>query len=81
MKAPDIAGKGIANPIGAILSLAMLLRHSLGLETEAHAVEAAVERALLNGHRTADLAQAGKTTLNTAEMTALIVSALGGQKR
>lgn len=74
--APDIAGKGIANPIGAILSLAMMLRHSLGLEREATAVEAAVEHALLGGHRTADLAQAGETALNTAQMTDLIVQGL-----
>ena len=74
--APDIAGKGIANPIGTILSLAMMLRHSLGLEREATAVEAAVERALLAGHRTADLAQAGETALSTAEMTAVIVQGL-----
>lgn len=79
--APDIAGKGIANPIGATLSLAMLLRHSLGLEREATAVEAAVERALLCGHRTADLAQAGETRLNTAQMTDLVVEALDGQAR
>lgn len=79
--APDIAGQGIANPIGAILSLAMLLRHSLGLEKEATAVEAAVERALLAGHRTADLAHEDETTLNTAEMTDLVVKALGSQTR
>jgi 3-isopropylmalate dehydrogenase len=53
--APDIAGKGIANPIGTILSAALLLRHSLGLENEAAAVERAVERALADGLRTADL--------------------------
>ena len=53
--APDIAGKGIANPIGAILSAAMLLRHSLGLEREGGAVEAAVDAVLANGARTADL--------------------------
>lgn len=79
--APDIAGKGIANPIGAILSLAMLLRHSLGLDREAAAVEAAVERALLGGHRTADLAREGERALRTEEMTGLIVQALGGQGR
>lgn len=77
--APDIAGKGIANPLGAILSLAMLLHHSLGLEKEAAAVEAAVERALLSGHRTADLAQNGQKTLTTTEMTTLVVQALEGQ--
>ncbi len=53
--APDIAGKGIANPIGMIMSAAMLLRHSLGLETEALAVEAAVNEAITNGERTPDL--------------------------
>ena len=53
--APDIAGKGIANPLGAILSAALLLRHSLGLEAEARVVEGAVARAIADGARTADL--------------------------
>ena len=53
--APDIAGQGIANPIGMIMSAAMLLRHSLGLETEAQAVEDAVNIAITNGDRTPDL--------------------------
>jgi 3-isopropylmalate dehydrogenase len=53
--APDIAGKGIANPIGTILSAAMLLRHSLGLETEAARIEAAVDRTITDGCRTGDL--------------------------
>ncbi len=53
--APDIAGKGIANPVGTILSTAMLLRHSLGLNTEALAVERAVDQAISDGARTADL--------------------------
>jgi 3-isopropylmalate dehydrogenase len=53
--APDIAGKGIANPLGTILSAALLLRHSLGLEQEAAAVEAAVDKALAAGVRTRDL--------------------------
>ena len=53
--APDIAGKGIANPIGTILSTAMLLRHSLGLESEARAVEEAVQETINGGHRTPDL--------------------------
>jgi 3-isopropylmalate dehydrogenase len=55
--APDIAGKGIANPVGTILSGAMLLRHSLGLEHEAQAIESAVESVLADGLRTADLVQ------------------------
>jgi 3-isopropylmalate dehydrogenase len=56
--APDIAGRGIANPIGTILSVALLLRHSLGLETEAAAIESAVYRAVEGGLRTADIASA-----------------------
>ena len=58
--APDIAGKGIANPIGTILSTAMLLRHSLKLEAEATAIEKAVEETITNGARTADIG--GKLT-------------------
>jgi len=57
--APDIAGRGIANPYGTILSAAMLLRHSLGLEVEARAVERAVADALSDGVRTADIAAPG----------------------
>jgi 3-isopropylmalate dehydrogenase len=57
--APDIAGKGIANPYGTILSAAMLLRHSLELQTEAAAVERAVDLAITQGIRTADIAVAG----------------------
>ena len=62
--APDIAGRGIANPIAAIRRRAMLLRHSLGLEREARAVEAAVAIAIAKGARSADLG--GK--LSTREM-------------
>lgn len=58
--APDIAGQGIANPVGTILSAAMLLRHSLGLETEAAALESAVDAAITAGARTGDLG--GKLT-------------------
>ena len=57
--APDIAGRGIANPYGAILSAALLLRYSLQLETEARAVEAAVSGAFVSGALPADLASAG----------------------
>ena len=57
--APDIAGQGIANPLAAILSSAMLLRHSLGLETEAAAIEAAVDAVLDEGVRTGDIAHTG----------------------
>ena len=74
--APDIAGKGIANPIGAIASAAMLLRHALGLEKEAAAIDAAVEQTLRAGLRTADLAHGGATA-TTSEMAAAVVAALG----
>ena len=64
--APDIAGKGIANPIGTILSAAMLLRHSLGLEAEARSVERAVAECLQGGLRTADIA-AGGNSVSTSQ--------------
>jgi 3-isopropylmalate dehydrogenase len=66
--APDIAGKGIANPLGSILSAAMLLRHSLGLELEAAAVERAVASVLSAGLRTADLARRGEPVTSTTAM-------------
>jgi len=71
--APDIAGKGIANPIGTIASAAMLLRYALKLEKEADAVEKAIEAALTAGLRTADLA-AGAASVSTTEMTERIVA-------
>ena len=74
--APDIAGRGIANPIGTILSAALLLRHSLGLEREALAIETAVGRVLDAGSRTADIAAPGAKTVGTGEMGAAIVAAL-----
>jgi 3-isopropylmalate dehydrogenase len=74
--APDIAGKGIANPLGAILSVAMLLRHSFQLEGEAAAVESAVTRTLDAGHRTRDLATAGQPTLSTQEMGSKVAEAI-----
>jgi 3-isopropylmalate dehydrogenase len=66
--APDIAGQGIANPLGAILSVAMLLRHSFHLEREAACIESAVEAVLAAGHRTRDLARGGQAWLRTSEM-------------
>ena len=68
--APDIAGKGIANPIATILSAAMLLRYSLGLSKEADAVEAAVKKTLSDGIRTRDIAGegAGVTIVGTTGM-------------
>ncbi len=77
--APDIAGQGIANPVGAILSAALLLRHSLGLEAEAVAVEHAVAGAFADGARTADLATPGERTLSTEEMTAAVIARLAGE--
>ena len=74
--APDIAGKGIANPLATILASAMLLRHSLKLEAEAVAIEQAVDRVLAKGHRTADLA-AGGASIGTTEMGALVLAELG----
>jgi len=66
--APDIAGKGIANPLGAILSAAMLLRHSFGLESEALCIENAVSSSLDEGYRTADLASAKNPAISTSAM-------------
>jgi 3-isopropylmalate dehydrogenase len=71
--APDIAGQGIANPIAAILSSAMLLRYSLNMLREADRVEAAVRQVLEQGHRTKDIAGAGDKVLGTKEMGDLIV--------
>jgi len=70
--APDIAGQGIANPIGAILSAALLLRYSLEMEREALAVEQAVEQVLTEGYRTADIAEPGAETISTSTMGDLI---------
>ena len=70
--APDIAGQGIANPFGTILSAAMLLRYSLGLEREASSVERAVGDAVAAGVRTADVAEAERTVLGTREAGAAV---------
>jgi 3-isopropylmalate dehydrogenase len=75
--APDIAGQGMANPLAAILSAAMLLRHSLGLEAEAQAVETAVSAVVEAGHRTADLAGPDRPAVTTSQMGDLVVEALG----
>jgi len=71
--APDIAGKGIANPLGAILTIALLLRHSFGLENEAASVENAVSATLNQGARTTDLARAGQNPVSTSEMGRRVV--------
>ena len=70
--APDIAGKGIANPIATILSAAMMLRYSFDLDQEADAIEAAVEKVLEEGYRTIDIMSEGKTQIGTEEMGDLI---------
>ena len=74
--APDIAGKGLANPLGAISSAALLLRYSANLEQEATEVEASIRAVLDAGYRTADLDRAtGKQVVQTAEMGSLVVEA------
>jgi 3-isopropylmalate dehydrogenase len=73
--APDIAGKGLANPLGAILTAALILRHSAGLEAEAAAIEVSVRKVLEQGYRTTDLARGDKTgltVLSTKEMGAKV---------
>ena len=74
--APDIAGKDIANPIATILSMAMLLKYSLGLGKEAQAIEDAVEAVLNEGIRTADIAGAGETAIGTKAMGAEVLKRL-----
>ena len=74
--APDIAGKGIANPLATILSAAMMLRYSLKQEAAAQRIEAAVKRVLVQGLRTSDIYSAGTTRVGTAEMGAAVVRAL-----
>ena len=71
--APDIAGKGTANPLGAILSAAMLLRHSFQLEAEAASIESAVREVLAAGHRTRDLVGQGQSAAGTKEIGELVV--------
>ncbi len=74
--APDIAGQGIANPIGTILSAAMLLKHSFGLDDEAAAVERAVDGVLAEGYRTGDIAADGGTVVTTARIGDVIAGAI-----
>ncbi len=74
--APDIAGKGIANPLATILSAAMMLRFSLNLPAEADRIESAVKKVLAQGLRTPDIYEAGTTKVGTAEMGDAVVKAL-----
>lgn len=75
--APDIAGRGVANPLATILSLGMMLRYSLGRTDLAERVEAAVSRVLDQGLRTADIARPGEATVGTVAMGDAVVAALG----
>lgn len=77
--APDIAGKGIANPLATILAAAMLLRHSLKLNAEAERVEQAVDRVLARGHRTADLAM-GAASIGTTPMGDLVLAEIAAAR-
>jgi 3-isopropylmalate dehydrogenase len=74
--APDIAGRGIANPLAQILSLGMMLRYTFNLGEWADRVEGAVKKTLAQGIRTADIAKPGETVATTAQMGAAVVSNL-----
>ena len=74
--APDIAGKGIANPLATILSAAMMLRFSLGKAEQADRIESAVKKVLSQGLRTADIYEEGTTKVGTEEMGNAVVKAL-----
>ncbi len=78
--APDITGKGIANPLAAILSSALLLRYSLGLNEEAEAVEQSVMSVLEQGYRTSDIFSEGTTRVSTREMGDLVVGRFAAHK-
>ncbi|MDQ6824187.1 MAG: isocitrate/isopropylmalate family dehydrogenase, partial [Candidatus Eremiobacteraeota bacterium] len=74
--APDIAGKGVANPTAAILSAALLLRYSLGDASAAERIEHAVDATFLEGARTAELAKPGERVLNTLQFTNFVIERL-----
>jgi 3-isopropylmalate dehydrogenase len=74
--APDIAGKGIANPLATILSAAMMLRFSLNQEAAAQRIEAAVQKVLAQGYRTADIYSEGTQRVSTKEMGDAVLKAL-----
>ncbi len=75
--APDIAGSGVANPLATLLSAAMMLRHGLGMEAQAEALELAVAEVLDSGLRTPDIARRGEATVGTEKMTDAVLAALG----
>ena len=74
--APDIAGKGVANPMAQILSLALLLRYSFDMQEDAAAIEAAVERVLAQAGRTPDIAAPGRAVISTTEMGDALIAEL-----
>ena len=74
--APDIAGKGVANPLATILSAAMLLRYTFGLEAEAVRIETAVRTVLAQGYRTGDIFEEGTRKVGTREMGDAVLAAL-----
>jgi len=74
--APDIAGKGVANPLATILSAAMMLRFTLNQEAAAQRIEAAVQKVLSQGLRTADIYSEGTTRVGTAQMGDAVLAAL-----
>ena len=78
--APDIAGQGKANPLATILSAAMMLRLSLGLESEAAAVERAVDEALASGYRTPDISEGASSVVNTAKMGSEVADRIRGAR-
>jgi 3-isopropylmalate dehydrogenase len=81
--APDIAGKGVANPLATFLSAAMMLRHGLDMPAEAASIEAAVEAVLQRGLRNPDLAgepgASGETQVGTEEITDAVIEELGAR--
>jgi len=79
--APDIAGRGIANPLGAILSVAMMLRHSFRLNAEAACIATAVDAVLSAGNRTRDLAKPGQSAITTTEMGAKVAESILSNRR
>ena len=72
--APDIAGMNIANPIGTVMSAAMMLRYSFDMKDEADAIEAAVNKALDDGYRTPDIFKDGFTKVGCSEMGDILAS-------
>ncbi|HEY5837673.1 MAG TPA: isocitrate/isopropylmalate family dehydrogenase, partial [Pyrinomonadaceae bacterium] len=76
--APDIAGRGSANPLGAIASVAMLLRYTAKLEHEANDIETAIDEVLHAGYRTIDIARGAGGHVSTAEMGRLVAEAVAG---